>query len=525
MKTNLSVRSCLTVLLTFILFFTYTLTLAQSKIYANSQTNQISGICLGCSVENPENAVSSNKNDYSTLKIGIGVIGKVEQTLIFPSSSIKKLTIGIGTDNIPLSVALLQGVSVETLNGDISNNDVQFIDSSILKLGSQTNKATIEIKPTQTYDRIKISLNGGLLNLSSGLRIYYTYYEDYCLDTFVPIHRFSFDGNTSDTQGGNINLIQETPYEETFTADNMMCNKGITYSSPYYTYAYKANTFLNVPSPREPRTVSFWARIEQGGSVHLLIYGEYVRITQDSIIIRPANENHSFDKRYFGRMFRKNPAPAGAFNFYVINFNNDPTPPYSTQNSFYLPNDKAKPPYYPVDLKISVNTQSLSGPFNLFPKEGSANNYPTTISTTHWAPYHTQGTDLINNEFSISFKQAQIDEFLIFDRKLYPEELLKAYLSPLNNTTTEKTASSIETEPDIFTVSPNPTSGQITLSGNILLVDSDISIRNTSGTEVYRSTFRSKTFDLPANLPEGVYILTVQTKDRKNYTRKIILKK
>ncbi len=504
------------------LFLMSTLFFAQNKIYASSQTNQVSGICLGCNVENPQNSVGSNEDDYSSFKIGIGVIGKVEQTLIFPSSTSKKFVIGIGTNNIPLSVSLLQGVSIETFNGDISNNDLQFIDSSILKLGSQTNKATIEIQPTKAYDRIKISLNSGLLNLSGGLRIYYTYYEDHCLKAFVPVHHYSFDGNTLDTQGGYINLIRTSPHEETFSG-NMICNKGLTYSSPDSTYVFKANNFLNVPSPRDPRTVSFWARIEQGGSVNLTIYGESVKITPDSIIIKPANENHGFDKRFFGRMFRKNLATAGVFNFYVINFNNDPTPPYSTNSNFYLPNDKAKPPYYAVDLKISVNNKSLPGPFNLFPAGNVVNDYPTIISSTHWAPYHTQGTDLTNNEFIISFKQAQIDEFLIFDRKIYPEELLNAYSSPSNNAATEKITSSIEA--DTFTVSPNPTSGQVTLNGNILLVDSDISIRNTSGTEVYHSKFRSKTFDLPSNLPEGVYILTVQTKDKKAYTRKIILKK
>ncbi|MDN3695152.1 T9SS type A sorting domain-containing protein [Chryseobacterium tructae] len=72
-------------------------------------------------------------------------------------------------------------------------------------------------------------------------------------------------------------------------------------------------------------------------------------------------------------------------------------------------------------------------------------------------------------------------------------------------------------------MSPNPTSGQITLDGNILMIGSEISIRNTSGTEVYHSLFRSKTFDLPSSLPAGVYMLTLQTKDKKVYTRKIIL--
>ncbi|WP_160136985.1 T9SS type A sorting domain-containing protein [Chryseobacterium sp. c4a] len=523
MKTSLlpdqyPIRVSLSVLFFFLMSIWYS---AQNKKYANIENHQISGICLGCSVENSQHATGNNENDYSTLKIGIGVLGKVEQTLIFPQTVTKKLIIGIGSDHIPLSVSLLNGITVETMNGTISNNDSRAINGNILKIGTEASKAMIELSPAQGYDRVKISLNGGLLNLSGGLRIYYAYYEEQCTIPFTPIHHYSLNGNTLDMPGGNINLIRVGSHEEAYS-NNMICEQGFTYSSPDSTYVFKASDFLNVPSPRSPRTVSFWARIEQGGSVSLTLYGEKIKITSDSIVIKPVNENHNFDKRIFGRMFRKNPATAGAFNFYVINFNNDPTPPYTTNSNFYQPNDKTFPPYYPVDLKISVNSQSLPGSFNFFNNGNILSTYPTTIYTTHWAPYYTQGADLINNEFIISLKTSQIDEFFIFDRKFYPEELFKAYSSsPTNNSVTTKTASINENK--IFTISPNPTSGQITLNGNIPLAGSEISIRNTSGTEVYHSLFRSKTFELPVSIPGGVYMLTLQTQDKKIYTRKIIL--
>ncbi|AYZ14783.1 T9SS C-terminal target domain-containing protein [Chryseobacterium arthrosphaerae] len=522
MKTNLLPGQCLIKqsLSILVLLLMNMWSSAQNKKYAGSEIHQISGVCLGCSVENPQNAAGNNENDYSTLKMGIGVLGKIEQTLIFPQSVSKKLIIGIGSDHIPLSVSLLNGVTVETMNGATSNNDSKTIDGNILKIGTQTNKATIEFSPAKVYDRIRITMNGGLLNLSGGLRIYYAYYEDQCTIPFMPIHHYSFNGNTLDMPGGNINLVREGSHEETYS-DDTICGQGLRYSSPDSTYVFKGNYFLDVPSPRNPRTVCFWARIEQGGSMDLTLYGEKIKITPDSIIIRPVNENHNFDKRYFGRMFRKNPATAGQFNFYVINFNNDPTPPYKTQNSFYKPNNETFPPYYPVDLKISVNSQPLPGPFNLFPAGNFQNDYPTTIYTTHWAPYYTQGSDLTNNKFIFSFKASQIDEFFIFDRKFYPEELLNAYsAAPANNFPAQKTLTNIN---ETFTVLPNPTTGQITLDSNISMSGSEISIRNTSGMEVYRSAFMHKTFDLPAYLPDGIYMLTLQTKDKKFHTRKIIL--
>ncbi|AZA81791.1 hypothetical protein C1637_04245 [Chryseobacterium lactis] len=523
MKTNLLTDYRMTQVIVYIFFLlSGTLSFAQNKIYSSSQINQITGICLGCNIFNQQNAVGSNESDYSTLKFGIGALAKIEQTLIFQESTTKKLAIGIGTDNTPLSIGLLNGATVETMKGDISNNDAKIINSSILTLDAQVNnRATIELTPTAQYDRVKITLNGGLLNVSGGLRIYYAYYEDRCMPALYPIHHYSFNGNTLDIPSGGLDLTRISSHEESFSG-NMICDQGLTYSSADSTYVLKGNNYLNVPSPREPRTVSFWARIEKAGSIDLTIYGEKIKITQDSIIIKPVNENnlHS-NKAYFGKMFRSNPAIAGSFNFYVINFNNDPTPPYAVSSTLYAPNNQTNPPYYPVDVRLTVNTQGLTGPFMLFHSNNFSSTYPLTIQTTHWAPYYIQGANL-NNEFIISYKSSQIDEFLIYNRKLYPEELFNAYShSPANSFTTSKVSSSHENE--FFRVSPNPTTGQITLNGNILFIDSNIFITNTSGKEVYHSKFTSKTFELPSAIPTGVYILNVQTKDRKIYSSKIIL--
>jgi len=70
---------------------------------------------------------------------------------------------------------------------------------------------------------------------------------------------------------------------------------------------------------------------------------------------------------------------------------------------------------------------------------------------------------------------------------------------------------------------PNPTTGQVTLRGDIDFADADIFISNTSGREVFRLKFKSKTIDLPDTLPAGIYMFTVQTKDGQAYTQKAIL--
>ncbi|PTT19521.1 hypothetical protein DBR28_21325, partial [Chryseobacterium sp. HMWF028] len=45
---------------------------------------------------------------------------------------------------------------------------------------------------------------------------------------------------------------------------------------------------------------------------------------------------------------------------------------------------------------------------------------------------------------------------------------------------------------------------------------------NTSGKEVFRSTLKSNTFE--SKQPEGVYIMNVQTKDGKTYSKKVLIK-
>lgn len=531
MKTNLLPGFCLikAFVLFSSLFLMNTLSFAQTKRYANSQINQISGICIGCSILDPQNAAGNNENNCSTLKIGVGVAGKVEQTLLFPEPITgKKIVIGIGTSNSPLSVALLNGVSIETLNGNTSNNDSQIIDFSLIKLGSQVNKATFELIPSQSFNRVKISLNGGLLNLGGELQIYYAYVTEItnrCLPVPNPIHYYSFDGNTQDNipgsplHGPNINLVLNTTTTEEYQ-ENLICNQGLGYSNNSL-YTLKSTTPLNVPLPRSPKTVSFWASVDYGGSIDMTIYGEKIKITTDSIIIKPVNENHNFQKLYFGRMFRRNPSTAGTLNLYTINFNNDPTPDYTAVSDFYQSNAKTNPPYYPVDIRMTVNGQGLPAPFKLF--ANLTNNYPSTIETTHWAPYYTQGADLSNNEFSISFIRAKIDELLIYDQKIDPLMLWNEYKETIIDSTPSSRTASPPTNNEIFTVSPNPTTGTVTLNANIVFDDSDILITNTYGKEVYRSKLTSKNFDLPANLPEGIYILTLKTKESKVYSSKIIL--
>ncbi|MGH1518988.1 T9SS type A sorting domain-containing protein [Chryseobacterium sp. JK1] len=156
-----------------------TMSFGQSRIYAHAQSSGVFGVaCLGCRVDNPLNAIGDNEDDYSTMVLGTALLGGIQQTLQFPDlRADTRLVVGIGTDNIPLSVQLLSGVSLETMNGGTSNEDRRTIDVSLLKLGATPNRGTVEFKPTKPYDGIRIGLTGGVLSLGGGFRIYYAYQD------------------------------------------------------------------------------------------------------------------------------------------------------------------------------------------------------------------------------------------------------------------------------------------------------------------------------------------------------------
>lgn len=531
MKTNLLAGNYLIRALLFSLVLSHisSFSLAQKKVYANGQESTTSGLlCVGCGVDHPERAVGNNESDYSVIKTDLGILAGIEQTLYFPETSkLNNLVIGFGSDNnIPisllLSAQLLSSISVETYyegGGLQLYKESQIITNNLVKVDPQDpNKATIEFTPTNLYNRAKITFRG-ILGLNNKLRIYYAYYKEIsrCSPPANPIHYYPFNGNTSDYSGATtvFNLFT-TSIGNTVFKDSMICKEGLSYlpADPTYTIRNTLNP-LPVPQPKAPRTVSFWARIDKGGYIDLTLYGERIKITEDSIIIRPVDENHNFDKKYFGRMSRPNPIPTGnSLNFYTLDFNNDPTPQY--ENSYYQNVSLFHPPYYPVDFCLSVNGSPSSAPF---PIGVNGSGFPATNYCTHWAPYYTGKSD---TTFMISLNKAQMDEFLIYGKKISPSRLFDAYSQSITIDSSIVKKTSLP-ENNIFIISPNPTTGSITLDGNMSLIDSYITIRNISGKEVYHPKIGSKTFDLPSTLPNGIYVLSIETKDGKIHSRKIIL--
>ena len=649
MKTQVLTNRCLakTVLALF-LFMMNTSAFAQAQTYASSQTNQVYGICLNCGIQNPENAIGNNEDNFATFLIPLGLAARIEQTLNFPASdpSLNKIVIGIGTSESLLSVQLLAGVSVETFNGNVSNNDHRIVNNELLKVGfTNPSRGTIEITTSQPFDRVRISLNAGLLNLNGGLRVYYAYKtvndkvyvnseshlafgalcpecvenpqnalgpneNDYmkmrkktgvtniqqnlyfpavktftkvvigigtdtpplssslnelgidilknglthhdermrpeikidplnpgrgtiefwtslpydgirlellsdmdhlriyyayqepiplnaCSDVpFNPFYYFSFNGNTNSTVPG-FTFTSSIPVYKS----DMICNQGLTSISPPYT----------LESPEIPAslltgdiTISFWASINEGDK-------DIPNPDDPGETIPPTGPQPFFTMDAFGQKINISP------KVIKVGMNAD-EPQIDKPN---IPNHFV---HYAFVLKENPDNTDGGACLYIDGVLGGA----TTNEDSDCIPWN-QADRSTYKKIKLALDRAQIDELIIYNWALGPGEirtLANSYgisnVYPTNSVSNTDTMRTIPAE-ESFTIAPNPTTGQITLGGNILLQDAHITLRNAFGREVYQAKVQSKTIDLPSALSGGVYILTLQTKDKKVYSRKIIL--
>ncbi|NSL87861.1 hypothetical protein ECE50_013525 [Chitinophaga sp. Mgbs1] len=231
------------------------------KVYATSQTNQVNGLCLLCGVNNPNNAVGNNRDDYATFSINVGLLGvSIEQTLIFPSvasGNLDYLAVGVGNAGSLLSLSVLGSVTIETYLGNTPNNDAKVIDSSMLVLLGNTARATVILKPTQNYDRVKITQNSSLVGLLADFRLYYALYSTSKISECGtpppdPFAYFPLNGNARDTINSFSGTVTGTP----FTTD-AVCGQAAIFSN--------GNTpsikITNIPLPRKSFTYAFWGSL------------------------------------------------------------------------------------------------------------------------------------------------------------------------------------------------------------------------------------------------------------------------
>ncbi|RYY37192.1 MAG: hypothetical protein EOP46_03635, partial [Sphingobacteriaceae bacterium] len=151
------------------------------RIYANQQDNGRSGlVCVNCVVNNAGAAVDGNPQTNSVINVAVGVLAQTWQEVIFngpvkPTASTPvRLKLGTGDNLVDLTA--LGGVSLRAYNNNTPVGP-SYTLGTLVTAASNNNQFDVGFTPTGTYDRVRITLNGGLLGALSSLYVYEAYFN------------------------------------------------------------------------------------------------------------------------------------------------------------------------------------------------------------------------------------------------------------------------------------------------------------------------------------------------------------
>ncbi|MGO4289301.1 gliding motility-associated C-terminal domain-containing protein [Chitinophaga sp. RAB17] len=155
-----------------------------TRVYANDQASRSTGLCVGCNVANPGQAVDGNLNTASTINTLVTLLGATEsQDLIFPApvTNNAPAIVKVGSaGNLGglVSLQLLGGVYVQAYNGSTPVGDTAFASEATLTLLASGNQAEIFlVAPGVTYDRVRVTVDGGLAGVAGSINVFSAYYN------------------------------------------------------------------------------------------------------------------------------------------------------------------------------------------------------------------------------------------------------------------------------------------------------------------------------------------------------------
>jgi gliding motility-associated-like protein len=150
---------------------------AQRTFASTNSTGTSSLLCLGCTVTNPGNATDGNLQTFSIINVGVGVAAQTWEDLIFPGAPSTKVpantpvSIKLGSGNALLSVQALGAISVQAYNNGTAIGS-PISTNTLLTVLDNNNQTEITFTPTQQYDRVRVTLNGGVLGALSSIYLY-----------------------------------------------------------------------------------------------------------------------------------------------------------------------------------------------------------------------------------------------------------------------------------------------------------------------------------------------------------------
>lgn len=154
---------------------------AQRTFASSTKTGTSSVLCLGCTVTNPGNAADGNLQTFSTINVGVGVAASTWEELLFPGAPTTKVpantpvSIKLGSGNNLLSVQALGAITVQAYNNGTAIGS-PISASTLVTLLANNNQTELTFTPTQQYDRVRVTLNGGLVGALNSIYLYEAFY-------------------------------------------------------------------------------------------------------------------------------------------------------------------------------------------------------------------------------------------------------------------------------------------------------------------------------------------------------------
>jgi len=186
------------ILLLILLVFT-TCKLYAQRNFATTYENGNSGLlCIGCVVTNDGAAVDGNLQTASVINVAVGLLSQTYQELKFPAAgkvpANTPVYIKFGTGDNLLDLTLLGRVTIRAYNGN-SPAGATIAANTLVSALSNNNQVLLSLTPTQVYDRVRVTLSGGLLGALSSIYLYDAFYNGpnplACNSAFDELHGVS----------------------------------------------------------------------------------------------------------------------------------------------------------------------------------------------------------------------------------------------------------------------------------------------------------------------------------------------
>lgn len=178
--------------------------------YANTQTNGANGVCVGCSVVDPNNCVSASTTDYSIINLTAAANGaQVWLRMQFPATAPAGTFVNVVVEDLnglPLTAVLMSNAKLTTYNNNASNNDTKTSSQYSIQTynGSQY---IIGFTPVTPYNTIELRFSNSLVGALTSLRVYMAYYTV----TPLPVEFLYFNAS----QKGNKVMLEWATGSET----------------------------------------------------------------------------------------------------------------------------------------------------------------------------------------------------------------------------------------------------------------------------------------------------------------------